>query len=122
MRLRRLHPRRVGTITIRGRMPTAIRLVRIMLGEPGLLSGAHVRLPRVRRPARRRVRHPVRWRVRPRGPRLGLLAAVVGVAVAAAADAGEVGQSFTGGCRISAWRIWIMLRELSPREFTILRV
>ena len=79
MRLR-LHPRRVGTITIRGRMPTAIRLVRIMSGEPGTLSGAHARPHLVRRLDRRPVR--------PRVPRLVQLAAVVGVAVAA--DAGEV--------------------------------
>ena len=85
-RLLHLRPRRAGITIIRVRMSAAIRLVRIMPGEPDHLNGAHVRPHRVRQP----VRHPVRWRVRPRGPRLGLLAAVVGVAVAAAADAGEV--------------------------------
>ena len=82
-RLLHLRPRRAGITVIRVRMSAAIRLVRIMPGEPDHLNGAHVRPHRVRQPARRRVR--------PRGPRLGLLAAVVGVAVAAAAAVeGEV--------------------------------
>ena len=77
----RLPARRVDTITIRGRMSTAIRRVRIMAGEPGLLSGAHVRL---------RVPRLVRPHVRLRVLRLVRLAAVAGTAVEVAADAGEV--------------------------------
>ena len=82
-RLLHLRPRRAGITIIRVRMSAAIRLVRIMPGEPGHLNGAHVRPHRVRQPVRRLVRQPVRRLVRPRGPRLGLLAAVVGVVVAA---------------------------------------
>ena len=59
-------------------MSTATRRVRIMAGESGLLSGAHVRPHTVRR------LDPQRdlWLVQP--------AAVAGAAVAAVADAGEV--------------------------------
>ena len=81
----RLHARRVGTIIIRVRTFTAIRRVRIMLVELGLLGGTHVRPHRVRRLVRPFVRRPVRLRA----PRL-VRPAVAGVVVAAAADAGEV--------------------------------
>ena len=59
-------------------MSTAIRRVRIMSGEPGLLRGAHVRL------------RPVRRLVRLRDPRLVQLAVEAGMVAEAAADAGEV--------------------------------
>ena len=59
-------------------MSAAIRRVRIMAGEPGLLSGAPVRLRPVRRP------------VRLRDLRLVQPAAVAGVEEEAAVDAGEV--------------------------------
>ena len=77
MHPRHLHPRRVGTITIRGRMSTVIRRVRIILGVLGLLSGAHARP------------HLVLLLVRPRDL---LLVRPVAVACAAevAAGAGEV--------------------------------
>ena len=58
-------------------MFTAIRRVRIMAGELGLLSGAHVRCP-----VPRHVRLHVLLLVQP--------AAVAGAAAEAAADAGEV--------------------------------
>ena len=62
-------------------MSIALRRVRIMAGESGLLSGAHVLLRIVRRLGLPRVLpHDLRL-VRP---------AVAGVVVAAAADAGEV--------------------------------
>ena len=63
-------------------MSTAIRRVRIMAGEPGLLSGAHVRLRIVRRLGLPHVRRL--------GPWLVQSAVAAGVVVAAAADAGEV--------------------------------
>ena len=63
-------------------MSTALRRVRIMAGEPGLLSGAHVRL--------RLVARPVRPLVRLRVLRLVPPAAVAGVEEEAAVDAGEV--------------------------------
>ena len=59
-------------------MFTAIRRVRLMAGELGLLSGAHARL------------HPVRQLARPPGPRLVQPAVAAGVVAEAAADAGEV--------------------------------
>ena len=59
-------------------MFTAIRRVRIMAGELGLLSGAHVRPHLVRRPAR------------PPDLRLVQPAVAAGVVAEAAADAGEV--------------------------------
>ena len=59
-------------------MSIAIRRVRIMAGEPGLLGGARVQLPLARRPAQLRV------------PRLVQPAAVAGMVAEAAADAGEV--------------------------------
>ena len=59
-------------------MFTAIRRVRIMAGESGLLSGAHVRLQPVLRHAQLRV------------PRLVQLAVVAGVVAEAVVDAGEV--------------------------------
>ena len=59
-------------------MSTAIRRVRIMAGAPVLLSGEHAR-PRL-------VQRLVRLHV----PRLVQLAAVVGAAAEAVADAGEV--------------------------------
>ena len=58
-------------------MSTAIRPVRIMAGEPGLLRGAHVRPHTVRRLGLPRVLQLVQ-------------PAVAGVVVADAADAGEV--------------------------------
>ena len=62
-------------------MSTAIRPVRIMPEEPGLPSGAHVRL--------RLVARPVRPLARPHGLRL-VQPAVAGVEEEAAVDAGEV--------------------------------
>ena len=59
-------------------MSTAIRRVRIMAGELGLLSGVPVRLRPVRRPVRPHVRLRVLRLVQP--------AAVAGTAVAAAGD------------------------------------
>ena len=63
-------------------MFTAIRPVRIMAGEPGLLSGAHVRLRLVRRLD---LPHDLQ-----RDLRLVQPAAVAGVVAEAAAAAGEV--------------------------------
>ena len=59
-------------------MSTAIRRVRIISGELGLLSGAHARL------------HPVRRLARPPDLRLVQPAVAAGVVAEAAADAGEV--------------------------------
>ena len=58
-------------------MSTALRRVRIMAGEPGPLSGAHVRLRTVLRPGPPRVLRLIQ-------------PAVAGVAAVAAAAAGEV--------------------------------
>ena len=85
-RLLRLHARRAGTITIRVRVSTAIRRVRIMAGELGLLSGAHVLLP-VLLPVLLRI---VRRLGLPRVLQLVQPAAVAGAVVEAAAGAGEV--------------------------------
>ena len=68
----------MDTITIRVRTSIAIRLVRIMAGELGLLRGAHVRLRLVRRP------------VRSRDLLLVQSAVVAGVVAEAVVDAGEV--------------------------------
>ena len=81
-RLLHLRPRRAGITIIRVRMSAAIRLVRIMLGEPGLLSGAHVRLRLVRR-----LGPP---RDLPHDLQLVQLVAVAGAVAEAAAAAGEV--------------------------------
>ena len=66
-------------------MFTAIRRVRIMAGELGFLSGAHVRSRIVRRLVRPRVLRLVR----PLVPQL-VQPAVAGVVAEAVADAGEV--------------------------------
>ena len=63
-------------------MFTAIRRVRIIAGEPGLLSGAHVRLRTVRR-----LGPP---RDLPHDLQLVQLVAVAGAVAEAAAAAGEV--------------------------------
>ena len=63
-------------------MSTAIRPVRIMAGEPGLLSGAHVRLRLVRRLG------PLRDL--PHDLRLVQPAAVAGTVAEVVAGAGEV--------------------------------